>query len=153
MKREFATLGRTARMRLGMFALLALLGGLAFAVAHAHAQSTSLSSTKMVRGYQATSSTTGVVLMTIPGLGKVQVDCSGGLSRIAFYPSVSGSLWFTHEGSTGFASGSAGTQLSNQSTDDVITAQFATTTETVTMVISGHPAATCLYAGHAIVQP
>lgn len=133
--------------------LLALAVGLFGVYSDAHAQSTSLSSTKMVRGYQATSSTTGVVLMTIPGLGKVQVDCLGGMSRIAFYPSVSGSLWFTHEGSTGFVSGSGGTQLSNQSTDDVITAQFATATQTATMVISGHPAATCIYAGQAIVQP
>jgi len=152
MKRKFATLVRTARTRLIMFALLAVLGGLAIAVL-APAQSTSLASTKMVRGYQATTSTTSVTLMTIPGLGTVKVDCLSGLSRIAFFPSVSGSLWFTHEGSTGFASGSSGTQLSNQSTDDVITAQFATTTATATMVISGHPAATCIYAGQAIVQP
>jgi hypothetical protein len=54
--------------------------------------------------------------MTVGTLGQVEVDCSGGLSRIAFYPSVPGSLWFTHEGATGFASGSAGTQLSNQAT-------------------------------------
>jgi hypothetical protein len=150
MKRKFATLVRNARTRLIMATLLAV--GLAFAVA-ANSQSTSLASTKMVRGYQATTSTTSVTLMTIPGLGTVKVDCLSGLSRIAFYPSVSGSLWFTHEGSTGFASGSTGTQLSNQSTDDVITAQFATTTATATMVISGHPGATCIYAGHAIVQP
>jgi hypothetical protein len=132
--------------------MVALLGGLALAVA-VHAQSTSTSSIKMVRGYQTTASTTSVLLMTIPGLGAVKVDCLSGLSRIAFFPSVSGSLWFTHEGSTGFASGSIGTQLSNQSTDDVITAQFATATQTATMVISGHPAATCIYAGQAIVQP
>ena len=152
MKRKFATLVRT---RLILFALLLVLGGLAIAVA-VHAQSTTTfgGSVHLVRGYQATSSTTGVLLMNLPdGLGKVLVDCSGGLSRIAFYPAVSGSLWFTHEGSTGYASGSSGTQLSNQSTDDVITAQFATATQTATMVISGHPGATCIYAGQATVQP
>jgi hypothetical protein len=152
MKEEFATLVKTAPTRRITYALLAVLGGLAIAVA-AHAQSTTTSSTKMVRGYQATTSTTSVTLMTITGLGTVKVDCLGGMSRIAFYPSVSGSLWFTHEGSTGYASGISGTQLSNQSTDDVITAQFATTTQTATMVISGHPAATCIYAGQAIAQP
>jgi hypothetical protein len=151
MRQKFAILVRTSLTTL-VLALLAVLGGFASAVA-AHAQSTSTSSLKMVRGYQATTSTTSVTLMTIPGLGTVKVDCLSGLSRIAFCPSVSGSLWFTHEGSTGFASGSSGTQLSNQSTDDVITAQFATTTATATMVISGHPAATCIYAGQAIVQP
>jgi len=83
----------------------------------------------------------------------VKVDCLNSMSRIAFLPSVSGSLWFTHGGSIGFASGSNGTQLSNQATDDVITAQFATTTHTTTMVISGHPAATCIYSAQAIVQP
>jgi hypothetical protein len=133
-------------------AMLALLGGLAFAVA-AHAQSTSTSSTKMVRGFQATSSSAGVVLMTVPGLGTVFVDCLNNMSRISFFPSVSGSLWFTHGGAVGFASGGNGTQLSNQATDDMITAQFATATHTTTMVISGHPAATCIYAGQAIAQP
>jgi hypothetical protein len=151
MKRKLATFVRSASTRFIMFGLLAVLGGMATVAAHA--QSTTLESIKMVRGYQSTTSTTSVLLMTIPALGKVEVDCSGGLSRIAFFPSVSGSLWFTHEGATGFASGSAGTQLSNQSTDDVITAQFATATQTATMVISGHPGAPCIYAGQAIVQP
>jgi hypothetical protein len=154
MKRKFATFVRTTRARLIMFALSAVLGGLAIAVA-AHAQSATTfgGSLHVVRGYQATSSTTSVLLMTVPNLGKVEVDCLGGMSRIAFFPSVSGSLWFTHEGSTGYASGSSGTQLSNQSSDDVITAQFATATQTATMVISGHPGATCIYAGQALVQP
>lgn len=156
MKRKFATLVGTARTRLIMFALLAVLGSLAIAVA-VHAQSTttfgSSGSIHVVRGYQETSSPSSVLLMTIPGLGVVYVDCLSGLSRIAFFPSVSGSLWFTHQGATAFFSGSSGTQLSNQSTDDVITAQFATATKTVTMVISGHPAATCIYAGQATVQP
>lgn len=152
MKRNLATLSRAARTRLTMFALLAVLGGTAVVIA-VHAQSTTTTALTIVRGYQATTSTTSVVLMTIPDLGTVDVDCNGNLSRIAFYPSVSGSLWFTHEGSTTYASGTAGTQLSNQSTDDVVTAQFATATKTTTMVISGHPAATCLYAGQATVQP
>jgi len=151
MKRNFATLVRTARTRPIMFALLAVLGSLAIAAA-VHAQSTTTTTVTIVRGYQATSSASSVVLMTIPGLGKVDVDCSGSLSRIAFYPSVSGSLWWINGGSTGYASGSAGTQLSNQATADVITAQFATATKTTTMVISGDPAATCTYAGQAIVQ-
>jgi hypothetical protein len=152
MKRNFAKLVSPAATRLIVFALLATLVGLASTTA-AQAQSTTSASLKIIRGYQSTTSSSGVVLMTVPGLGKVQVDCSGGLSRIAFYPAVSGSLWFTHEGGTAFASGTAGTQLSNQATDDVITAQFATTTQTVTMVISGHPGSPCLYAGQAIVQP
>jgi len=137
-----------------MLAVIPVMGGLVFAVA-AHAQSTSSfgGAVQMVRGYQSTSSTSSVLLMTVGALGKVEVDCSGGLSRIAFYPAVSGSLWFTHEGSTGFASGSAGTQLSNQPTSDVITAQFATATQTATMVISGQPGATCTYAGQAMIQP
>jgi hypothetical protein len=153
MKRTFATLVRTARTRLIM---LAVLGGLAIAVAvHAQSNSTfhSIGSTTMVRGYIETTSSSSVLLMTIPGLGTVKVDCLNSLSRIAFFPSVSGSLWFTHGGAIGFAGGSNGTQLSNQATDDVITAQFATTTHTTTMVISGHPAATCIYSGQAIVQP
>lgn len=133
MKRKFATLVGTARTRLIMFALLAVLVGLPIA---AHAQSTSTFSTKgsvtMVRGYQETSSPSSVVLMTIPTLGVVFVDCLNGLSRISFFPSVSGSLWFTHQGATGFVSGGGGTQLSNQPTDDVITAIFATTTKTLT---------------------
>jgi hypothetical protein len=129
-------------------------GGLVFAVA-AHAQSTSTfgGAVEMVRGYQSTASAGSVLLMTVGALGQVEVDCSGGLSRIAFYPSVPGSLWFTHEGATGFASGSAGTQLSNQATSDVITAQFATATQTATMVISGQPGGTCTYAGQAMIQP
>ena len=156
MKQKFATLVGTARTRLIMFALLVVMGGLACAVS-AQAQSTSTFSTKgsttLVRGYQETSSSGSVVLMTIPNLGVVYVDCLSGLSRISFFPSVSGSLWFTHEGATGFVSGSAGTQLSNQSTDDVITAIFATTSRTLTMVIAGHPASTCIYAGQATVEP
>jgi len=152
MKITFATLSRATRTRLAMFALLAVLGVTAIAIA-VHAQSTTTTQLTMVRGYQSTASTTSVVLMTIPGLGTVDVDCSGGLSRIAFYPSVTGSLWFTHEGSTAYANGITGTQLSNQSTDDVITAQFATATKTTTMVLSGHPGAPCIYAGQAIVQP
>jgi len=90
--------------------------------------------------------------MTIPNLGTLLVDCDSSLSRIAFFPSVSGSLWFVNGGVTGFVSGSSGTQLSNQSTDDLITAQFATATQNVTMVISGHPASTCIYAAQATVQ-
>ena len=135
-------------------AVMAVLGGLVFAVA-AHAQSTSTfgGAVLMVRGYQSTSSAGSVLLMTVGTLGQVEVDCNGGLSRIAFYPSVPGSLWFTHEGATGFANGSAGTQLSNQSSSDVITAQFATATQTATMVISGQPGATCTYAGQAMIQP
>ena len=156
MKQKFATLVGTARTRLIMFALLVVMGGLACAVS-AQAQSTSTFSTKgsttLVRGYQETSSSGSVVLMTLPSMGVVYVDCLSGLSRISFFPSVSGSLWFTHQGATGFVSGSAGTQLSNQSNEDLITAIFATTTKTLTMVISGHPAATCIYAGQAIVQP
>ena len=128
-----------------------LLGGSA-ASAFQPAGSYAVLGTNMVFGYQATSSSTGVVLMTIPNLGQVLVDCSGGLSRIAFFPAVSGSLWFVNGGATGFASGSSGTQLSNQSTDDLITAQFATTTQNATMVISGHPASTCIYSGQATVQ-
>jgi len=154
MERKFAALARTARTRPIMFALLVVLGGLAIAVA-VHAQSTTTygGSVHVVRGYQATTSTSSVLLMTIPGLGKVDVDCSSSLSRIAFYPTVSGSLWWINGGATGYASGSSGTQLSNQSTADVITAQFATATQTATMVISGQPGATCIYAGQATVQP
>lgn len=158
MKRTFATMVRNARKRLIIFALLAVLGCLANVVA-AHAQSASTASfsgsLNVVRGYQETSSyPTPVVLMTIPGLGSVEVNCpSGPVTGIAFYPSVSGSLWWTHEGATGFASGSAATQLSYQSTPDVITAVFATATKTVTMVISGEPGATCTYAAQATVQP
>jgi hypothetical protein len=156
MKRKFATLVGTAGKRLIMFALLGVLCGLSIA-GTAQAQSTSTFSTKgsvtLVRGYQETSSSGSVVLMTIPSMGVVYVDCLSGLSRVSFFPSVSGSLWFTHEGATGFVSGSGGTQLSNQSTNDVITAIFATTTRTLTMVIAGHPASTCIYAGQATVQP
>ncbi len=109
--------------------------------------------TNLVFGYQTVATNGGqATLMTIPNLGTVLVDCDSGLSRIAFFPSVSGSLWFVNGGSTGFASGTAGTQLSNQSTDDLITAQFATTTQNATMVISGHPASTCIYSGQATVQ-
>lgn len=128
-----------------------LLGGSA-ASAFQPAGSYAVLGTNMVFGYQATSSSTGVLLMNIPNLGQVLVDCSGGLSRIAFFPAVSGSLWFVNGGATGFASGSGGTQLSNQSTDDLITAQFATATQNATMVISGHPASTCIYSGQATVQ-
>jgi len=109
--------------------------------------------TNLVFGYQTVPTNGGrATLMTIPSLGTVLVDCDGGLSRIAFFPSVSGSLWFVNGGSTGFVSGSGGTQLSNQGTDDLITAQFATATQNATMVISGHPASTCIYAGQATVQ-
>ena len=46
----------------------------------------------IVRGYESTSSPDGnTTLMTIPNLGDVRVDCSGGDNRIAFFPSVSGS--------------------------------------------------------------
>jgi hypothetical protein len=152
MKRKFAILVGTAGTRLIVFALLAMLGSLATAVA-AHAQSTTTTNLTIVRGYQSTSSTSSVVLMTIPGLGVVDVDCLSGLSRIAFYPSVPGSLWWINGGVTGFASGSTGSQLSNQSAADLITAQFATATKTTTMVISGDPGATCTYVGQAIVQP
>jgi len=109
--------------------------------------------TNLVFGYQTVATNGGqATLMTIPNLGTVLVDCDSSLSRIAFFPAVSGSLWFVNGGSTGFASGTAGTQLSNQSTDDLITAQFATTTQNATMVISGHPASTCIYSGQATVQ-
>ena len=156
MKRKFATLVRTTGTRLITFALLAVLGGLAIAAA-VHAETTTATfsgSVHVVQGFQTTASFTPVTLMAIPGLGAVTVNCpSGPLTGIAFFPSVSGSLWFTHGGATGFTSGSGGTELSRQSTDDVVTAQFATGTKTVTMVISGHPAATCIYSGQAIVQP
>ena len=107
----------------------------------------------IVRGYESTSSPDGTTLMTIPNLGDVRVDCSGGDNRIAFFPSVSGSLWFTSGGATGYVNGETGTQLADQATASLITAQFATATETVTMFISGNPGATCTYAGQAIVQP
>lgn len=155
MKRNFATLARNPRTRLVMFALLAVLGGLANGVA-AHAQSTTTygGSLHVVRGSQVAASDSAVVLlMKIPGLGQVTVNCPGGLTGIAFFPEVSGSLWFTHTGGTGFVNGSAGTQLSRQSADDVVTAQFAAGTKTATMVITGHPGATCSYSGQAIVQP
>ena len=128
-----------------------LLGG-SPASAFQPAGSYAVLNTNMVNGYQATSSTSGVLLMTIPNLGQVHVDCENSLSRIAFFPSVSGSLWWINGGVTSFASGSAGSQLSNQSTADVITAQFATTTQIATMVISGYPSSTCIYAGQATVQ-
>lgn len=153
MKRNFAILVGTAGKKLIMFALLAMLGSLATAAAHAQSTTTNSLNLTIVRGYQSTSSTSSVVLMTIPGLGVVDVDCYSGLSRIAFYPSVPGSLWWINGGVTGFASGDTGSQLSNQSTPDLITAQFVTATKTTTMVISGDPGATCIYAGQAIVQP
>src|SRR5207248_10751716 len=107
----------------------------------------------VVRGYQTTT-LSQVTLMTIPNLGSVKVDCASNHSRIAFFPAVPGDLWYAHGGATGHDSSyPAGTQLSDQATDDLITAQFATSTQTVTMVISGHPAATCIYSGQAIVQP
>ena len=131
-----------------------LLGG-SSASAFQPAGSYAVLNTNMVFGYQVVP-TNGAqaTLMTIPNLGTVLVDCDSSLSRIAFFPAagVSGALWFVNGGATTFASGSSGTQLSNQSTDDVITAQFATTTQNVTMVISGHPASTCIYAGQAVVQ-
>jgi hypothetical protein len=107
----------------------------------------------IIRGYESTSSPDGSTLMTIPNLGEVRVDCSGEDNRIAFFPSVSGSLWFTSGGAAGYVNGSSGTQLANQATASLITAQFATATETTTMFISGNPGATCTYAGQAIVQP
>jgi hypothetical protein len=113
----------------------------------------SAGSVSIVRGFQSTSSPSGVTLMKVGSVGTVLVDCQGGMSRIAFYPAVSGSLWFIHGGAVGYVSGSSGTQLSNQATDDMITAQFATSTQTATMVISGHPAATCTYSGQATIQP
>jgi hypothetical protein len=156
MKRKFATLVRTAGTKVVMFALSAVLGGMAVTPAM-HAQSTTTygGSLHVVRGDQSVPTGGGVVvLMTIPGLGQVTVNCpSGPLTGIAFFPSVSGSLWFTHGGATGFASGSSGTEMSRQGADDVVTAQFATPTKTVTMVISGHPGSTCTYDGQAIVQP
>jgi hypothetical protein len=131
-----------------------LLGG-SSASAFQPAGSYAVLNTNMVFGYQVVPTNGGqATLMTIPNLGTVLVDCDGGASRIAFFPAtgVSGSLWFVNGGSTTFASGSSGTQLSNQSTDDLITAQFATATQNATMVISGHPASTCIYAGQAVVQ-
>jgi hypothetical protein len=111
--------------------------------------------TNMVNGYQVVPANSGqATLMTIPSLGSVLVDCDSSLSRIAFFPAsgVSGSLWFVNGGVTTYASGSTGTQLSNQSAPDVITAQFATTNQIATMVISGYPSSTCIYAGQATVQ-
>jgi len=129
-----------------------LLGGFS-ASAFQPAGSYAVLGTNMVFGYQTVVTNGGqATLMTIPNLGTVLVDCDSSLSRIAFFPAVSGSLWFVNGGATGFTSGTAGTQLSNQSTDDLITAQFATTTQNATMVISGHPASTCIYAGQAVVQ-
>lgn len=129
-----------------------LLGGLS-ASAFQPAGSYAVLNTNMVFGYQEVVTNGGqAILMTIPNLGTVKVDCDSGLSRIAFFPAVSGSLWFVNGGVTVFASGTAGTQLSDQSTDDLITAQFATTTQNATMVISGHPASTCIYAGSSVVQ-
>jgi hypothetical protein len=129
-----------------------LLGGSA-ASSFQPAGSYAVLGTNLIFGYQTVATNGGqATLMTIPNLGTVLVDCDSSLSRIAFFPSVSGSLWFVNGGSTGFASGTAGTQLSNQSTDDLITAQFATTTQNATMVISGHPASTCIYSGQATVQ-
>jgi len=128
-----------------------LLGG-SPASAFQPAGSYAVLNTNMVFGYQVVPTNTGATLMTIPNLGTLLVDCDSSLSRIAFFPSVSGSLWFVNGGVTGFVSGSSGTQLSNQSTDDLITAQFATATQNVTMVISGHPASTCIYAAQATVQ-
>ncbi|HXR17117.1 MAG TPA: hypothetical protein VN777_13050 [Terriglobales bacterium] len=131
-----------------------LLGG-SSASAFQPAGSYAVLNTNMVFGYQTVATNGGqATLMTIPNLGAVLVDCDSSLSRIAFFPAagVTGSLWFINGGATGFASGNGGTQLSNQATDDLITAQFATTTQNATMVISGHPASTCIYAGQAIVQ-
>ncbi|HXM64644.1 MAG TPA: hypothetical protein VN950_27530 [Terriglobales bacterium] len=129
-----------------------LLGG-SSASAFQPAGSYAVLNTNMVFGYQLVA-TNGAqaVLMTIPNLGTVKVDCDSSLSRIAFFPAVSGALWFVNGGATGFASGTGGTQLSNQSTPDLITAQFATATQNATMVISGNPASTCTYAGQAVVQ-
>jgi hypothetical protein len=107
----------------------------------------------IVRGFESTSSPGSTLLMTLPNLGEVRVDCFEGKNRVAFFPLVSGSLWFTSGGATGYVNGTEGTQLANQATASLITAQFATTTETATMFISGNPGATCTYAGQAMVQP
>jgi len=107
----------------------------------------------IVRGYESTSSAGTSILMTIPNIGEVRVDCFEGKNRIAFFPLLSGSLWFTSGGTTGYVHGENGTQLADQATASLITAQFANTTETATMFISGNPGATCTYAGQAIVQP
>jgi hypothetical protein len=131
-----------------------LLGG-SPASAFQPAGSYAVLNTNLVFGYQTVASNGGqATLMTIPNLGTVLVDCDSSLSRIAFFPAsgVSGSLWFVNGGVTTYASGSTGTQLSNQSAPDVITAQFATTTQIATMVISGYPSSTCIYAGQATVQ-
>jgi hypothetical protein len=131
-----------------------LLGGLS-ASAFQPAGSYAVLGTNMVNGYQVVPANSGqATLMTIPSLGSVLVDCDSSLSRIAFFPAsgVSGSLWFVNGGVTTYASGSTGTQLSNQSAPDVITAQFATTNQIATMVISGYPSSTCIYAGQATVQ-
>lgn len=131
-----------------------LLGGLS-ASAFQPAGSYAVLGTNMVNGYQLVPANSGqATLMTIPSLGSVLVDCDSSLSRIAFFPAsgVSGSLWFVNGGVTTYASGSTGTQLSNQSAPDVITAQFATTNQIATMVISGYPSSTCIYAGQATVQ-
>jgi hypothetical protein len=98
-----------------------------------------------LHGYISTSET----------LGEVRVDCLEGKVRIAYFPESTGSLWWSHGGPPAFAeitNSALGQQFSNQATDDLITAQFTTPTKTVTMVISGHPGATCTYAGQAIVQ-
>lgn len=158
----------SAALIVASVALFVALGGSALAATSKNASQHSVAAPNVVasvggfhssgsagifRGYQETTSTTPVTLMTLAGLGTVKVDCQSSMSRIAFYPSVSGSLWFTHGGSIGFVSGSAGTQLSNQATDDELTVQFATTTQTASMVISGHPGSPCIYAAQAMVQP
>jgi len=87
---EIRDIGGTAGTRLIILLLCAMLGSLATEVA---TESTTTNLT-IVRGYQSTTSPSRVVLMTIPGLGVVDVDGASGLSRIAFYPSVPGSLWW-----------------------------------------------------------
>jgi hypothetical protein len=150
MKQKIMTLVGTTPKGLTVFVVIAVLGCLAIASA-VRAQATSTFS--VVRGFQETSSTTTVELMNIPGLGQVEVNCpSGPETGIAFYPTVSGSLWITHGGVTTFFSGSTGQQLSRQSSSDTVTAQFATASKTVTIVVSEEPGSTCIYAGQAIIQ-
>jgi len=151
MKRQLAKFIGTLPNGLSLFAPITVVGCLALAGA-VHAQATSAYS--VVRGFQETSSTgTPVVLMNIPGLGQVEVNCpSGPLTGIAFYPAVSGSLWYTHGGVTTFASGNSGVELSRQSSSDTVVAQFATSTKIVTIVVSGEPGSPCIYSGQATIQ-
>ena len=154
MKRQLAKLIGTLPNGLSLFAPIAIVGCLTIAGA-VHAEATSTYS--VVRGYQATSSTgTPVVLLSIPGVGDVEVNCpSGPLTGIAIYPTVSGSLWYTHGGVTtydSYVSGSGGVEVSRQSATDTVTIQFATTLKTATIVISGEPGSPCIYSGQATIQ-